>query len=115
MDAVKNTPMKEPRRLGQRNGALAKSPSPAKTGKKAVKFAIEAPVAHEVAIAGSFNKWIPQPMKRGAKGIWRISVPLPPGPHEYRFVVDSEWMEDPASAERAATPFGGFNSVRVVP
>ncbi|MBI5869147.1 MAG: hypothetical protein HZB43_12820 [candidate division Zixibacteria bacterium] len=83
--------------------------------KKSTKFTLEAPVAREVAIAGSFNDWTPKPMKRDAKGVWKISVSLPPGSHEYKFIVDAKWVEDPTGTQRVPAPFGGFNSVCVVP
>jgi len=87
----------------------------ARTRKKAHKFTIDAPVALDVSIAGSFNDWMPQALKRNTKGVWSISVPVSPGTYEYKFVVDSEWLEDPLSADRVPSPFGGFNSVCVVP
>ena len=79
------------------------------------RFSLNAPNAREVAIAGSFNNWAPQAMKRSAKGIWTISLPLQPGTYEYRFVADSEWTEDPVNPDRAPGPFGGFNSICTVP
>jgi len=87
----------------------------ARTKAKSHKFKIDAPVAHDVSIAGSFNDWTPQALKCNAKGIWSIAVTLPPGTYEYKFVVDSEWLEDPLSADRVPSPYGGFNSVCVVP
>jgi 1,4-alpha-glucan branching enzyme len=82
---------------------------------KAHKFSIQAPDAHAVSVAGSFNNWAPQALKCNTKGVWSVSIPLPPGTHEYRFVVDSEWLEDPINPEKAPSPFGGFNSVCAVP
>jgi 1,4-alpha-glucan branching enzyme len=86
-----------------------------RTGRKSRKFSIEAPLAQSVAIAGSFNDWTPQAMKRSAKGAWSISVSLTPGSYQYKFVVDEEWLEDPACEEKAPSPFGGFNSVCSIP
>lgn len=72
--------------------------------------------AHEVCIAGSFNDWHPSvmPMIRVADGKWAKELALPPGRYEYRFVVDGEWLEDPAARETVANPFGGFNAVLIV-
>ena len=88
------------------------APSKARASKsKAHKFSIVAEAAQNVSIARSFNEWTPQALKRGAKGVWSVSLPLAPGTYEYKFVVDSEWLVDPANPERTASPFGGFNSV----
>lgn len=98
-------------------GRTTKSaPSKGSAGKgRAYKFSIVAEAAQGVSLAGSFNGWTPQALKRSAKGIWTVSLELPQGTHEYKFVVDSEWIEDPANAERTASPFGGFNSVCTIP
>ena len=49
-------------------------------------------------------------------GRWVKELALPPGVHEYRLVVDGEWMADPRAAESAPNPFGGLNSiVRILP
>ncbi len=105
-----------PRTLHMPAGRSASSTSRTNSNnKKSMKFILEAPVAREVAIAGSFNDWTPKPMKRDAKGVWKISVSLPPGSHEYKFIVDSKWMEDPKRTEKVPAPFGGFNSICVVP
>ena len=53
--------------------------------------------AQAVFLAGSFNDWSPTatPMVRSRRGDWTLSVPLPPGHDEYKFVVDGEWCCDP--------------------
>jgi 1,4-alpha-glucan branching enzyme len=104
-----------PGKKTQTNTTTRPRTSGAHSKTKKHKFSFNAPNARETAIAGSFNNWIPQTMKRSAKGIWTISLHLPPGIHEYRFVVDSEWTEDPINPERAPSPFGGFNSICTVP
>lgn len=47
-------------------------------------------------------------------GRWLKELALPPGAHEYRLVVDGEWMADPRGNETAPNPFGGLNSVLTV-
>lgn len=79
-----------------------------------------APGAREVFVAGDFNGWQPQatPLARQPDGGWTVTLPLPPGPHEYRFVIDGRWEEDPGAARSVPNPFGGCNSVlevRAVP
>jgi hypothetical protein len=39
---------------------------------------------------------------------------LKPGRHEYRFVADGEWLDDPTAEQRIANAFGTENCVRVV-
>ena len=74
------------------------------------------PQASEVCIAGSFNDWHPNatPMILLGDGRWAKELTLPPGRYEYRFVVDGQWVDDPAAKETVANPFGGFNAVLVV-
>jgi len=50
-------------------------------------------------------------MRKGNDGLWRSKVWLPPGRHEYRFVVDGQWISDPKAAEAVPNPYGGSNSV----
>lgn len=74
------------------------------------------PTAQEVGIAGSFNDWHPSvtPMIRLSDGKWAKELALPPGRYEYRFVVDGEWVDDPAATELIANVFGTANAVLVV-
>ncbi len=83
----------------------------APTTKKSAAFSLVAPGGESVAIAGTFTNWEPQPMTKGVDGVWRITLQLAPGLHEYRFQVDSEWREDPNNRRKAVNNQGGFNSV----
>lgn len=69
--------------------------------------------AQEVCIAGSFNDWHPSvtPMVRLADGKWAKELALPPGHYEYRFVVDGQWVDDPAATELIPNSFGTANAV----
>ena len=69
--------------------------------------------AQEVCIAGSFNDWHPSvtPMVRLDDGKWAKELALPPGRYEYRFVVDGQWVDDPAASELIPNPFGTPNAV----
>jgi 1,4-alpha-glucan branching enzyme len=77
-----------------------------------VEFAINAPEAKIVCLAGSFNQWCPEslPLQRNGDGPWRIKLPLPAGRHEYKFVVDGNWIHDPKAAETCANSCGSLNS-----
>ncbi len=52
--------------------------------------------AGSVAIAGEFNNWnTGATLMEKKEGVWTVTVELPPGKHEYKFVVDGQWMADP--------------------
>jgi len=76
-----------------------------------VQFRMEAAEALEVRLAGTFTGWKPQyTLHQTSPGTWSVLVPLPPGVHDYAFVVDGErWMPDPA-APGVDDGFGGTNS-----
>ncbi len=71
------------------------------------------PEAISVGVAGTFNDWDPSrnPMRKDGAGAWKATLTLPPGTHEYRFVVDGDWISDPTAAETVDNPFGQTNSV----
>jgi 1,4-alpha-glucan branching enzyme len=85
------------------------------TGRKQT-FTITAPDALSVQLMGDFTQWEEHPinMEKGADGIWRTTVELPPGTHHYRFSIDGEWHNDPECTLRASNPFGGENMIRQV-
>lgn len=73
--------------------------------------------AREVTIAGSFNKWDASnmPLVRLTGGRWLRVMFLPPGRHEYLFVVDGRCIADPRATESVPNVFGCVNSVVSVP
>lgn len=81
-----------------------------------VEFAISAPSANWVGIAGNFNGWKPDSLtaKKDKKGVWKASATLPTGTYEYKFVVDGSWIVDPACSRRTVNALGSENSVLVV-
>jgi 1,4-alpha-glucan branching enzyme len=76
-----------------------------------------APKAREVNVAGNFNGWCPNaaPLKNTGAGKWVVRLRLRSGQYEYRFIVDGQWREDDRASQRVANPYGGFNSVFLVP
>ncbi|HEX2852485.1 MAG TPA: glycogen-binding domain-containing protein [Opitutaceae bacterium] len=60
---------------------------------QSVDFSCHAPEAQAVCVAGSFNDWSVDkfPLARQPDGHWRAATPLPPGHHEFKFVVDGQW------------------------
>jgi 1,4-alpha-glucan branching enzyme len=83
---------------------------------KSQTFRLEAPGAGKVLLVGDFTNWQQRPitMRKGEDGAWTASVGLPPGQHNYLFIVDGEWRDDPECALRVPNPFGGLNMIRQV-
>jgi len=79
-------------------------------------FQIVAPAAGTVLLAGDFTGWDSAPieLKKDRKGLWKTTISLTPGQHEYRFMVDGTWCDDPLAVRRTATPSGSTNCVREV-
>jgi 1,4-alpha-glucan branching enzyme len=77
-------------------------------------FRFTAPDASSVLLVGDFTHWQrqPIPMHKDQGGVWMASVELQPGKHTYRFIVDSEWRDDPECTVRVPNPFGGHDMVR---
>jgi 1,4-alpha-glucan branching enzyme len=83
-------------------------------------FSFKDPSAANVHLAGEFNGWSEDatPMADpDGDGTWTVVVPLKPGRYEYKFVVDggARWVEDKGNPESVPDPYGGLNSVIVVP
>lgn len=83
-------------------------------GTKPVSFRLSGHAdARQVALAGEFNGWSPEPMRRRGKA-WVATVPMAPGTQRYKFVVDGAWIVDPANPRTESDPQGNVNSVVVV-
>lgn len=94
---------------------MAEKPeAPKAPSTRPVGFVLDAPYGWDVALAGSFNSWVPQTMVKEADGLWRLTVYLAPGTYQYRFLVDNEWKEDPGNTQRVPNEYGSYNSVVVV-
>jgi hypothetical protein len=79
-----------------------------------VRLRLEAKGAKRVAVAGSFNQWSTEQTllePSGPGGIFVGTLALPPGEHEYMFVVDGHWVTDPAADERRPDGFGRQNAL----
>jgi 1,4-alpha-glucan branching enzyme len=79
-----------------------------------VEFNVAAEEASQVFVAGSFNDWQAEkhPMKPSPKaGVFKTTVALSPGRYEYKFVVDGNWMADPACKDWVTNACGSINSV----
>ena len=83
--------------------------------KARVTFKCIAPDASQVYLVGSFNDWNPTatPLKKTLKGHWSITLTLPQGRYEYRYLVDNQWFTDP-NTPHVFNQFGTENSVLIV-
>jgi len=77
------------------------------------RFEFESATAQSVYLVGSFNDWNPAAteMIPAGTGRWAKVLNLPADTHEYLFVVDGEWVEDPRATESVPNPFNRNNSV----
>jgi 1,4-alpha-glucan branching enzyme len=87
--------------------------APGQAVRRAVRFGLELFGARKVSVVGTFNQWNPEAMPLRCVGgsKWFRYVPLDTGRHEYRFVVDGKWMDDPKAREFIPNPQGGQNAV----
>jgi CubicO group peptidase (beta-lactamase class C family) len=73
------------------------------------------PDARVVALAGTFNNWNQSQTLFAREGDgWVCRVDLLPGRYTYKFVVDGNWMVDPANPASEDDGGGNTNSVLVV-
>jgi hypothetical protein len=71
--------------------------------------------ASEVSVIGSFNGWsTPVPLPRMPGGDWVRSLALPPGPIQFKFVVDGQYHASPCEAIASDARGGAFNNHRLV-
>lgn len=71
--------------------------------------------AKKVILSGSFNGWDEQntKMNRTATG-WELTLKLSPGHHQYKFIVDGSWIEDPKNPKRIRNEHDSHNSIYTV-
>ncbi|HHL52676.1 MAG TPA: hypothetical protein ENJ39_04815, partial [Flammeovirgaceae bacterium] len=73
-----------------------------KSNKQPVVFRVADPDRkyHTVQIAGDLNQWNP---RNGhleySDGAWQRTFWLPPGPYQYKLVLDGQWQLDPANPD----------------
>jgi 1,4-alpha-glucan branching enzyme len=87
-----------------------------KKGKRVV-FQLEVEPGSEVFVAGTFNEWNPGQYAlrdNPNSGVYKTTLALAPGRHEYKFVVNGEWRTDPNCAEYAPNDRGSVNNVILV-
>jgi 1,4-alpha-glucan branching enzyme len=105
------------KRSNPRRAMSAKTKLPASApARRRISFTLSAPDARNVKLAGDFTGWedAAREMTRQSNGSWKTTVTVAPGQHEYRFIVDGQWVDDPRCDVRKPNPFGGENCTRVV-
>ena len=84
------------------------------TGRRGVEFFSPGEAGSSVMLAGSFNDWDPELAVMtydAARGGYTVTLELPPGEYEYKFVRDDEWLPDDGNPNFTANDFGTLNSV----
>jgi hypothetical protein len=84
--------------------------------RKPVKFFLKGFLqAQSIVLSGGFNNWDERAvtMTKTAEG-WEAEVPLTGGKHEYKYIVDGEWVLDPANPMTETTWNGYINSIKIV-
>lgn len=66
----------------------------------------------KIILSGAFNSWDKQMllMQKTNTG-WRLPMYLKEGRHEYKFIVDEDWITDPSNALKVPNQEGTYNSV----
>ena len=68
--------------------------------------------ASVVVLSGSFNAWNQSQLVFGREGgEWVCRVDLDPGVYQYKFIVDGDWLLDPANPDTAEDEAGNVNNV----
>jgi 1,4-alpha-glucan branching enzyme len=105
--------MKRSARGGQRKQAAKQVKMRGGLKMKRVTFQLNADAGSQVCVAGTFNKWsaTAHKLKHNGKGGYSLSMLLPPGRHEYKFLVNGQWQLDPNCARQVGNAFGSRNCV----
>ncbi len=81
---------------------------------KRVTFQITTTPNSEVYVAGTFNNWDPkrhQMKDTKGNGKYTLTLMLPKGEYEYKFVINGNWVVDPECQNWVRNNFGTLNSV----
>jgi 1,4-alpha-glucan branching enzyme len=84
--------------------------------RKSVIFTLDNfPDAQQVLLAGDFTNWQHNalPMQR-QNNRWIVEVPLEGGKYYYKFIIDGEWITDPANQRIEVDRKGNLNTVLLV-
>lgn len=84
---------------------------------RGVLFVYPGSAEDRVAIACEWNRWSPSanPLTHDPRtGLHQAILPLGPGHHRYRLVVNGQWLTDPHNERTSPNPFGEEDSIVVV-
>jgi len=71
--------------------------------------------ANRVVLTGDFLNWSEKGIVMTREGdVFRAKVKVLPGIHQYKFIVDGKWIEDPSNPLKTPDGYGGFNSVFIL-
>jgi 1,4-alpha-glucan branching enzyme len=104
---------KSKKKQSQESETEMKSPA-AEQQSREVDFVLECSGAEHGYVCGGFNDWHPtcrRMIGNPDPGLWEKRLLLPPGRHEYKFVVDGKWLHDPDAGENVFNIYGSLNSV----
>jgi len=70
------------------------------------------PFARNVILSGSFNGWNEdKPKMKKKENHWEITLNLPLGRYEYKFIIDGNWTHDENNVQTVKNEHGTLNSV----
>lgn len=67
-----------------------------------------------VALAGDFSGWEPVAMRKQKDSSYSVTVDLTAGRHEYKFILDGQWVHDADVPAVVHNRFGSLNSIAMV-
>ncbi len=117
---IKNkTPVKQVQAAQSVSNAETVSPAVKESApkKQRVTFSVRTEAGSEVFLAGDFNNWDPRALSMSDKkeaGVFTVTLSLPAGDHEYKFVIDGTWCVDPECADWVQNDHGTLNSIKRV-
>lgn len=80
-----------------------------------VTFKINLGEAQSVQIAGEWNGWKRETMKKGKDGTFWITKRLTKGRYKFKYVVnDTNWINDDKADDYVPNPFGGTDSLLIL-
>ena len=49
-----------------------------------------------VQVAGSWDHWTPRDLDFVGEDTWQLSLTIPPGTFQYKYIIDGVWIHDPS-------------------
>lgn len=79
-------------------------------------FSLKVPGAKAVYLAGEMSDWQDNvfEMQQGENDNWSLTLHLPQGAWQYKFVVDGQWIYDQSNPKTTDDGFDGLNSVIIL-